>query len=101
MSSYEIDNVAMLLSSDWFFPYWSSIGIFTEDKRKSVLREGCREIVRQIIGDATQYWHINFSVARVNETRAMLDALLKRCDLEVVNTNRITSLISREDSPVD
>ena len=100
-SRFEIDKVAMLLSADWFFPHWHLIGIFAEDNKRSLLREGCREIVRQIMGTATQYWHTNFSAARVNETRAMLEALIKRCDLEPVSTNRITSLISREDSPVD
>jgi hypothetical protein len=101
MRSYELDKLVMLLSADWFFPYWDLIGIFTKDKRKSLLREGCREIVRQIMSNATQYWHTNFSEARVKDTRAILDALLKRCELEEVTVNRITGLISREDSPVD
>src|SRR5580698_2995681 len=101
MRSYELDKLVMLLSSDWFFPYWDLIGIFTNKKRKSLLSEGCREIVRQIMSTATQYWHTNFSEARVKETRAMLDALIKRCDLEQVNANRIASLISTEDSHVD
>jgi hypothetical protein len=101
LSRFEIDKVVMLLSSDWFFPHWHLIGIFTNDKKKSLFREGCREIVRQIIGSASQYWHTNFSVARVKETRAMLDSLVKRCDLEEVSANRINGLISRDDSPVD
>jgi hypothetical protein len=101
MPSYELDKLVMLLSADWFFPYWDLIGIFTKDKRKSLLREGCREIVRQIMSTATQYWGINFSEARVKESRAMLDALMKRCDLEEVNVNRIIGLISKEDSLID
>jgi hypothetical protein len=101
MSSYELDKLVMLLSADWFFPYWRLIGIFTEDKKKSLLREGCREIVRQIMSTATQYYGTNFSVARVKESRAMLDALLKRCDLEGVSVNRIIGLISSEGSPID
>jgi len=101
MPSYEIDKVVMLLSADWFFPHWHLIGIFTNDKKKSVLREGCREVVRQIMSSATQYWQTNFSVARVTETRSMLDALLKRCDLEEATANRITGLISKEESPID
>lgn len=100
-SRFEVDKMVMLLSADWFAPYWHLIGIFTNDKKRSPFREGCREIVRQIIGSATQYWHTNFSEARVKETRAMLDALIKRCDLEEVTVNRIAGLISREDSPVD
>lgn len=101
MRSSELDKLAMLLSADWFFPYWDLIGIVTKDKRKSLLRDGFREIVRQIMSTATKYWDTSFSVARVKESRAMLDALLNRCDLEEVAANRITGLISREDSPVD
>jgi len=101
MPSYELDKLVMLLSADWFFPHWHLIGIFTKDKRKSLLREGCREIVRQIMSNATQYYGTNFSVARVKESRAMLDALLKRCDLEEVSVNRIVGIISSEGSPID
>jgi hypothetical protein len=50
---------------------------------------------------STQYWETNFSVARVKESRAMLDALLKRCDLEEATANRIAGLISGEDLQVD
>ena len=70
MPSYELDRLVLLLSADWFFPYWDLIGIFTNNKRKSLLSEGCREIVRQIMSTATRYWHTNFSEARVKETRA-------------------------------
>jgi hypothetical protein len=65
------------------------------------LREGCREIVRQIMSTAKQYWGINFSVERVKESRVMLDALLKRCDLEEANVNRIIAIISSVGSPID
>jgi hypothetical protein len=101
MPSYELDKLVMLLSADWFFPYWELIGIFTKDKRKPLLREGCREIVRQIMSTATQYYRRNYSEARVKESRAMLDALLKRCDLEEVSVNRIIGIISSEGSPID
>ena len=60
-----------------------------------------REIVRQIMSGATQYWDTNFSPARVKETRARFDALLKQCDLEEVTSHRFTNLISREESPID
>lgn len=101
MPSNKPDKVVMLLSADWFFPHWHLIGIFTDDRKKSLLREGCREIVRQIMSTATQYWHTNFSEARVKESRAMFDVLLKRCDLEEVSVNRIIGLISSEGSPID
>ena len=101
MPSYELDHLVMLLSVDWFFPYWHLIGIFTTDKRKSLLRDGCREVVHQIMSTETQYYEANFSAARVTKSRAMLDALLKRCDLEKTNVNRILAIISTDGSPGD
>ena len=101
MPCYELDKLVMLLSTDWFFPYWRMIGILADDRRKSLLREGCREIVRQIMSSATQYWETNFSESRVRETRAMLDTLLERSDLDEVNLNRIIGIASGGSSPID
>lgn len=101
MASYKIDKLVMLLSADWFLPHWDLIGIVTDEKKKSLLRDGCREIVHQIMSAATQYWGINFSEARVKETRAMLDALLERCGLEEVNVNAIIDIISSDGSLID
>ena len=61
MESFELDRLVMLLSADWFVPYWQLIGIFTDNKRKSLLRDECREIVPQIMSGATQYWYTDFS----------------------------------------
>jgi hypothetical protein len=101
MSSYELDKLVMLLSADWFFYHWQLIGIFTVDGTKSFVQKGCREIVKQIMSGATQYWETSFSEARVKETQAMLNALLKRSDLAEVTTSRITGLFLRPESFID
>jgi hypothetical protein len=49
-----VDNVAMLLSTDWFFPYRSLIGIEVESQ-KDCVQNGCREIVQRFIGSAAEY----------------------------------------------
>lgn len=101
MASYELDKLVMLLSADWFLPHWQLIGINAEDGKKPLLQDGCREIVRQIMSGAKQYWEIDFSPERVRKSRSVLEALLRRCELEEAAIDRINSLISGQESPID
>jgi hypothetical protein len=73
------DKVIMLLSSDWFFPYWDRIGLrIDDDKKKESLHHGCRKIVEQFMSNAKEYWHISFAPGRVERTRSMLESLLRK-----------------------
>src|SRR5260221_5029097 len=40
----------MLLSTDWFWPFWSEIGLDLVTATKARVQVGCREIVRTVIG---------------------------------------------------
>ena len=101
MKSSELDKLVMLLSSDWFLPHWYLIGIFTDEGKKCLLHDGCREIVRQVMSGAKQYWDVDFASDRVRKTRLMLDALMERCKLEEGALNRIKGLVSGEESSID
>lgn len=61
-----IDRITMLLSTDWFFPYWELVGI--DVPKKGEFRVGCREIVRGFMKQATSYYNINFSEERSKST---------------------------------
>ncbi len=98
---YEIDKLIMLLSADWFFPYWGVIGIFGEPDQRAAIKSGCREIVQQITSGVTEYWSANFSVDRLNNTRELFSSLLQRSKLPQVTLKRLRSLISREEPGVD
>jgi hypothetical protein len=101
MKSYELDKLVMLLSSDWFLPYWRVIGVFGDEKEKHSLHDGLREIVQQVMSGASQYWDIDFGVERVKKTHSMLDALLKKCRLPQSAVDRINRLVSGDESPID
>ena len=101
MKSYELDKLVMLLSSDWFLPYWHVIGIFGDEEEKHSFQDGLREIVQQVMSGATQYWDIDFGVERVKKTRSMLDALLNKCKQPQSAVDRISRLISGDESPID
>jgi hypothetical protein len=39
----------MLLSTDWFWPYGSEIGLHLDAETKAKIQNGCRAIVRNVI----------------------------------------------------
>src|ERR1035438_5718691 len=71
----------MLLSTDWFLPFWSEIGICVDDAKKADIHEGCRAIVRRFMGDRGNYFQIDFTDKRRQETESLLIDLLGRRDL--------------------
>jgi hypothetical protein len=66
-----VDKVVMLLSTDWFLPYWSVVGIEATEQKLCV-QEGCRQIVHEMVNGATEYYHVNFSDERLRATRQSL-----------------------------
>lgn len=73
-----LDQLIMLLSADWFFPHWRAIGIDISDEQKQLLQSGFKIITDQIILGAEQYYFIDFSAYRMEETNRLFGALLDR-----------------------
>ncbi|MBZ5523624.1 MAG: hypothetical protein LAP21_15430 [Acidobacteriia bacterium] len=94
-----LDVLIMLLSTDWFTPYWVEIGIRLDEAERSVLRDDCRQVVKQIIGGATEYWLISFSDERRDETRVLFESLAKktRAEAAIVASMKEWSEMSDED----
>ncbi|MBK7749226.1 MAG: hypothetical protein IPI39_18470 [Candidatus Obscuribacter sp.] len=74
MESFQIDYLVMLLSSDWFFAYWDSIGVSFDESTRRKLQQSCRQIVKQIMLDANKigsqsYFDTTFSPQRLEETQ--------------------------------
>lgn len=83
----------MLLSTGWFAPYWSVIGI-EADKEKRCFQKGCREIVLQVIGNAGDYYLIDFSSDRIERTRENLRLLAGTCKLSEAARTRVEDLVA-------
>jgi hypothetical protein len=77
-----IDELIMLLSTDWFLPYWAEIGIDIAEAKKVGIKQGCREIVDQLLGGADDYCLSDFSEARKLETDSRFLALLRLWDAQ-------------------
>jgi hypothetical protein len=89
------DKAAMLLSTDWFAPYWSVIGIEAENE-KQCFQNGCRDIVRRLVGDAGDYYLIDFSEDRIEQTRKDLRLLARNCKLSKAAVIRVDDLAANK-----
>jgi hypothetical protein len=94
-----LDRLVMLLSTDWFKPYWGMIGIRLDESKKGLIQEGCRKIVSQILSAATEYWLTDFSNERHEETRATFESLSRASGVEksVIEAMKDWSEMSDED----
>ena len=75
-----VDQVVMLLSTDWFLPYWFVVGIDASEEKVCV-QKGCRQIVHEVMNGATNYYQINFSDERLQATRQSIRDLARKCGL--------------------
>jgi hypothetical protein len=102
MRAERVDNTIMLLSTDWFIPYWLVLGINLDEQKKLLLQKGCRGIVDKIVFGAKEYWLANFSSERIVGTYEMLKVLLQNCGINEFANSRITALtVGAESSSID
>jgi hypothetical protein len=65
------DKLLLVLSTDWFAPYWPSIGLYVaKDKKADVQRRLREEVRRSFLGRT--YWHAAFDASRVESTSGAL-----------------------------
>src|SRR5437867_4565357 len=95
MRKTDLDMLTMLLSTDWFLPYWHVLGMGVPGGSKIFAQQGCREIVRQIAGAAKEYWLTDFSEERVDRTNSLLQKLLQKVCSSEFTVSTIISLIGQ------
>jgi hypothetical protein len=78
------DYPIMLLSTDWFLPYWAELGIHLDDHPKKVrIQQGCREILDQILSGYKSYYRRQDSSDRKCEAASRFLTLLRDCHAEM------------------
>jgi hypothetical protein len=76
------DHLLLLLSTDWFLPYWTEIGIdIAEDKRVGI-QQGCRQIVDEILNGVDSFYLASFSEERKQVTESRFLELSQRLDAQ-------------------
>ena len=85
------DKLTMLLSTDWFLPHWSIIGIHP-GPNAIALQQACRDIVRDLIGEAGEYYLVVFTEQRIAATREALVRGAVECSLSADGATRIEQI---------
>ena len=68
----------MLLSADWFTPYWSTFGLVFSESEQQTAREVSRKVTKDLLKGADTYWGASFADARISATRSsFIDSLRK------------------------
>lgn len=89
MDDARADKVLLLLSTDWFAPYWPTLGIYLPADRKRAVQTELREEVRRAFVGAT-YWHAHFDPERIQSTKR---ALLQAFRQDLVASRAISSAV--------
>jgi hypothetical protein len=78
-----LDYFIMVLSTDWFEPYWAAAEIDAPEPARRTIQQGCRPIVEQILGGAEEYYLTSFDERRTEETRVRFESLVREIDRSV------------------
>ena len=94
-----IDFLIMLLSTDWFLPYWGEIGINIGETKQLALQQGCREIVNEMLDGKENIFLSDCSEERKQATSSKFLALMQKCDaaLEMAATWTEWASLSHEE----
>ena len=76
------DFLILLLSTDWFLPYWTQIGIDIAEDKKVGIQRGCRHIIDEILNGADSLYLASFSEERKQATGAKFFAVLRQWQVE-------------------
>jgi hypothetical protein len=92
MKRADIDKLLMLLSTDWFFGYWTVAGLSSiDERRRHCVQRAAQKIIRAFIG-SKQYWHVSFTDERLAGTRTDFFQSIKKCKLEEAIVERIDEI---------
>jgi len=76
------EYLVLLLSTDWFLPYWTEIGINIAEHKKVGIQQGCRQIVDQIADGDNSTFVRSFSEHLRQEAESKFLTLLRRWEAE-------------------
>ena len=92
----DIDKVAMLLSADWFAPYWSAAGLVVSPEEQSKGQRAARAVVRDLMKGVEVYWSVDFSDRRVSATQKRLFAGLRSSGIDARVIDQISAVMRKQ-----
>jgi hypothetical protein len=92
-SEAQADKLVMLLSADWFYPFWNQVGLNVDDAKRKKLQENCRTLVRELMASYAEYWLISFAPERIATTYQGLLASCARLRIPEPQSSRIREIV--------
>jgi hypothetical protein len=92
----DIDKVAMLLSADWFAPYWLAVGLVVTPEEQSLGQRAARAVVRNLMKGVEVYWSVDFSDRRVSATQSDLLAGLRSSGIDARVIDQISAVMRKQ-----
>ncbi|MCU1305342.1 MAG: hypothetical protein JWN45_37 [Acidobacteriaceae bacterium] len=91
----------MLLSTDWFFPFWSEIGLDLDSAMKARMQEGCREIVRTVVvgksvDDEGEFDYVDWTPKAELKAKSILLDLTDKLDAKGAASALLEEWMSRD-----
>lgn len=96
MLAPRVDKLTLLLSTDWFFDYWATIGLNVDNKKKTLFQQSCRELTKGFMLGAAEYWLVSFADSRILETEECFFRSAKNSGIEKSIMANIISKKSQE-----
>lgn len=95
-----LDNLAMLLSSDFFFWHWGSLGIECEPQQRTAFQQLSREVVKYFMSftDSNDYFGTSFTDERVSETLHLFNTAVDGAKAEPIRHSLVYKLSTEETS---
>jgi hypothetical protein len=82
---YRTDDIALLLSTDWFLQVWGECGLQSPVEAAVAMKKECRSIVQGFVGENDSFWDVEYSLPRMKETEHQL-----------INAMRVSRLIASD-----
>src|SRR5262245_28579803 len=88
----KFDAYLMLLSADWFLPYWEAVGLIFNPKQKILIQRSAQETVSDFMREADVYWHISFDEVRLEKTKSNFIGRLKKGGMQAIDVDRLIGI---------
>ena len=93
------DKVLLLLSTDWFAPFWPSLGLYLSKEKRCSIQSDLREEVRRVFVGTT-YWNAHFNPERMQSTeRALLQAFSEESAASRALKSILRGSVSQDETP--
>lgn len=88
------DEPLMLLSSDWFLPYWAIFGLFLDASQKHTIQHAAQVSVQDFMRGTDVYWDISFDEQRERKTKKNFVDDLTRKGIQPETSTRLVNALT-------